>query len=92
MEAGDAVPPFSTAAVAGSTERTRRMLESDHLHTGPIDQGGAAGSALEKGQIAGNSGASPCSYCERNLLGIRWYTLCGHLFRASVESKCMTAA
>ena len=41
LKAGGAPPPFSTAMTA-SPERTNRTLESDPLHTGPAEQGGAA--------------------------------------------------
>ena len=66
LEADDALPPFSTA-VAAAPERTYRTLERDHLHTGPIEERGGARSAAEGRQIAGNRGASPCTYCGRAL-------------------------
>ena len=38
LEAGDALPFFSTA-MAATPERTDRTLENDPLHTGPTEQG-----------------------------------------------------
>ena len=53
--------------MAATPERTDRTLESDHLHTGPAEQGGSAGSAAERRHTARNRGASPCAYCGRAL-------------------------
>ena len=60
------LPPFSTA-MAATPKRTDRTLESDHLDTGPAEQGGAARSAAERRHTAENRGASPCAYYERAL-------------------------
>ena len=66
LEAGDALPPFSTA-MAATSERTDRTLENDPLHTGPAEQRGAARSAPERRHTAGSRGASPYTYCGREL-------------------------
>ena len=66
LEAGDALPSFSTA-MAATPERTDRTMENDPLHTGPTEQGGAARSAAERRHAAGSRGVSPCAYCERAL-------------------------
>ena len=66
LEAGDALPSFSTA-MAATPERTDRTPENDPLHTGPTEQGGAARSAAERRHAAGSRGASPCAYCGRAL-------------------------
>ena len=71
LEAGDGLRPFSTA-VADTPERTDRTLESDHLHTGPIEQRGAGRSVAERHLIVGNRGASPCTYCGRALEEPTW--------------------
>ena len=52
---------------AATPERTDRMLENDHLHTGPTEEGSAARSAAERRHAAGSRGASPCAYCRRAL-------------------------
>ena len=66
LEAGDALPPFSTA-MAATPERTGRTLQNNPLHAGPTEQGGAARSAAERRHNAGSRGASPCAYCGRAL-------------------------
>ena len=97
LEAGDdALPPFSTA-VAATPERLDRTLKSDHVHTGPSDQGGAARSTAKRRQIAGNGGASSCTYCGRTLEGSTGDSAvaslwAGHVFRVPRERKCMPAA
>ena len=53
LEASDTLPLFSMAKAA-TPERTNRTLESDPLHTGPGEQGGAARSAAERRRTAGN--------------------------------------
>ena len=66
LEAGDALPSFSTA-MAATPERTGRTRENDPLHTGPTEQGGAARSAAERRHAAGSRGSSPTTYCGQPL-------------------------
>ena len=67
LEVGDALSSFSMAKAA-TPERTDRTLESDHLHTGPAEQVGAARSAAERRRTAGSRRACPCAYCGRALV------------------------
>ena len=66
LEAGDALPSFSTA-MAVTPERTDRTLENNPLYTEPTEQGGAARSAAERRHAAGSRGAFRCAYCGRAL-------------------------
>ena len=96
LEAGDALPSFSTAMAAtpGRTDRTR---ENDPVHTGPAEQGGAARSAAERRHAAGSRGASSCAYCGRALealtgdsaVGPLWALIpCPHGEQVHVRCTC----
>ena len=95
LEAGDALPPFSTAMPA-TPDKSDRTLEKDPLHTGPAEQGGTARSATERCHTAGSRGASPRAYCRRALeeptgdsvVGYLWALIpCPH--GEQVHARCM---
>ena len=94
LEAGDALPSFSTA-MAATPERTDRTPENDPLHTGPTEQGGAAKSLSKRRHAAEGRGASPCAYCGRALeepTGDSAVESLWAVFRVHTESKYMPAA